>query len=196
MTPRVIVVDTETTGLDLERDYAVEVAWQDYHSGEAACFVPFHNRGDVLERAHPTALEINGYRQRIMPRPQDLGLEVGRMWSVLEGATLVASAPAIDLAMLARMFSEHALAPRPWHHRVVDLGSYAAGRLGIPLHAVPGLWVLANALEVETPDHGAAQDVSSLMAVMRRLEDSDPIELEVLGHRVLELMEQREEGST
>lgn len=171
MSGRVIVVDTETTGLDHEQDFAVEVAWQDYATGETGCFVPAHDPELVLAVAHPTALEVNGYRERIMHRPQDDGTEVDRLHDALDGATVVGSAPALDGAMLAKLFlAREGLRARPWHHRVVDLGSYAAGVLGLPLDDVQGLWWLSGHLGVERPDHGALTDVRSTVACLRALE--------------------------
>lgn len=182
---RVIVVDTETTGLDLERDFALEVAWEDYATGESGVFVPAHDREFALEHAHPKALEINRYRELIMPREQDDGTEVARLWRALVGATMVGSAPAIDGAMLSGVFDAWDLGtesipglnggqpvgPRPWHHRVVDLGSYAAGVLGLPLDDLPGLWWLSGHLGVVRPDHGAMTDVRSTIACLRKLDE-------------------------
>jgi len=186
----VIVVDTETTGLDFEQDFAVEVAWQNTTTGERGCFVPAHDPELVLAVAHPRALEVNGYRERIMHRDQDDGTEVERLHDALDGATLVGSAPAIDGAMLSKLFlARDGLRARPWHHRVVDLGSYAAGRLDLPLDLVPGLWVLCRALRAPEPNHGAKQDVTSTVEVLHRLRRADlESDREELARRVLEGM--------
>lgn len=170
---RVIVVDTETTGLDFDHDTPLEVGWQDYATGEHGVFVPEHDVDHILGLSIAAkALEINGYRERIMHRPQDDGTEVQRLYDALTGATLVGSAPAIDCAMLVHLFHDYDIGtnPRPWHHRVVDLASYAAGRLGLPLGEVEGLWRLSELLGVERPDHGALSDVRSTIACLRALE--------------------------
>lgn len=191
---RVIVVDTETTGLDPQSDVPVEVAWEDYATGESGVFVPSHDVESVLRTAHPTALEVNGYRERIAPRAQDDGTEVERLHRVLTGATLVGSAPQLDVAMLAYLFGSDVHDPRPWHHRVVDLGSYAAGVLGLPLGDVPGLWRCCELLGVtELPNHGAAEDVRSTVACLRaldllrgrRFDDGGPIHATLVDGTVL-----------
>ena len=130
-----VVVDTETTGLDPTVHVPVEVGWWNLHTGERGLFIPVHTQAD-LRRADPKALEINRYWER--------GLDLEAQWDeaqwclerlhkALVGNSLVGSNPVFDASMLNPLFQRHGLAPGPWHYALLDVGTYAAGVLGLSI---------------------------------------------------------------
>lgn len=159
MTARqLVVVDVESSGLR-EADLTVEVAWRNVDTGERGEFVPAHNTAWVLRFGQPTALEMNGYRERLLEAPQDDGTEVARLHTALTGNCLAGSNPGFDWYMhLSRLFRRHRLG-QPHHHRMPDISNYAAGVLGIDPRELPGLARVCELLGVEAPDHTAAGDV-------------------------------------
>lgn len=160
---RIIVVDTETTGLDLVRHRPVEVAWLGWRSTGAGVFVPPH----TLAGADPRALEINDYRHRIDGRPVDQGFTATRqLHEVLTGASLAGANVRFDAAMLAHLFRAAGLEPEPWHHRLVDIEAYAAGVLGIPPYTLAGLRELCQMLDLDEPSHGAWDDACAAANVL------------------------------
>ena len=130
-------------------------------------------RTSVVDHMPPTlsidvvsALRINGYLDRYTPTMDTVVLGnmaefEGVLRKRLAGATLVASNPSFDTAFLrARWGSE------PWHHRKIDISTYA-----LPLYGeMLGLYKIAERLDIEAPDHTAAQDVATLRACYRALE--------------------------
>lgn len=163
----IVVVDCESTGLR-GIDIAVEVAWIDLATDDRGSFVPQHDVQWVLDEAEPRALEVNGYRERLIKAAQDDGGRARELYDVLDGAVLAGSNPTADAAWLEKLFARHCgelatgdrIAPfRPWHHRMLDLSAYAAGVLSLPPGQLPGLWDLCNLLGV-TPEpdvHSAAE---------------------------------------
>lgn len=180
-----IVVDTETNGLDPMRHQIVEVAWQslgpisdDDPRPQSGVFIPPHSVAAVLGRAHVKALQVNRYVDRLADAQQvDWGVVVD-FWQRLDGATLVGANPRFDAAMLANLFRgvpHHvgvdgmAERPEPWHHRLWDIEAYASGVLG--LREVLGLQKLSDYLDVAPGDHTAAEDVRATVECFRRLMD-------------------------
>src|SRR4051812_50083247 len=81
-----IVVDVETTGLNPFNDICVEIGWENTRTGEQGVFIPKHDPDYVLAVASPRALEVNGYRERILGKPQDEDQqELARLYRVFEG---------------------------------------------------------------------------------------------------------------
>lgn len=155
---RLVVVDVESTGLR-ERDIPVEVAWRDVDTGEHGCFVPRHNVVWVREHGQPDALALNGYEARIAPAEMDDGTELDRLHQALRGQVLGGSNVRFDARMLARLFAAWGRPAEPWHFRLAELSSYAAGVLGLPLGDLPGLSGVCNLLGIRPGDHTAAEDV-------------------------------------
>jgi DNA polymerase III alpha subunit (gram-positive type) len=168
----IVVVDTETTGLDFAKDFAVEVAWWNLMTDERGSFVPIHDVARVLSPENVPALRVNRYIDRLADEPQDTEfVELNRLHDQLERATLAGSNPAFDAVFLARMFEEGGrLRLRPWHHRMLDLAAYAAGALDIP--EIPGLSTVCGELHIDQPDHSAEGDVTAtgrcLLALINR----------------------------
>jgi hypothetical protein len=154
-----VYVDTETTGLDPDRHQVWEIAWATEQLQVYSTVVPH-----TLVDADPIALALNGHDARCPA----VGEEGHRDWPMVEtpaelavrtmllGATMVGANPAFDAAFLRRRWSA-----APWHHRLLDVETYAMGALGLdrPL----GLADLSARLRVRPPDHTAASDVRSVI---------------------------------
>lgn len=177
MTRQVVICDVETTGLDPDRDEAVEISWWNLTTGEHGCFVPVHNVALVLGNPdHQVALELNGYRERLADAPQDVdGTALKRLDEQLAGATLAGCNPAFDAAFLGPLLTNRGY-ERGWHHRLLDVSAFAAGRLGLPGNQLPGLHALAELLNeqqrklnIPLPDHTAAGDVRTTGLCLRAL---------------------------
>lgn len=177
MTRQLVVVDTETNGLDLERHQPVEVAWWNLDTDERGCFIAVHDVSEVLANADIKALQINRYLDRIAERALDRTTKLGapsevecrrradafNLLTELTGNTLAGSNPAFDAAMLRKLFD----GPDPWHHRMLDLSAYAAGVLG--LDELPGLARVCELLDIKPGDHTAEADVTATGLCIREL---------------------------
>lgn len=152
-------LDTEFTNLDPRLAEVFEVAIADEEGPVRSWLLP-HS----LATADPKSLEVNGYFERFgsFGPPVD---EIGPHYDVLlkkelEGATLVCSNPPADREVLFRRWGV-----APWHHRSIDISTYAMPILG---HDKPmGLFAVANELRergvaIPEPDHTAAADVECL----------------------------------
>ena len=161
-----IVVDTETTGLDPARHVPVEVAAINVTTGEELYFVPAVTR-EQLAAADPRAMQINRYYER--------GLFVGaasdwdRLFTMLQGNTLAGANPRFDAAMLIAGCPD---AAESWHFRLADLSAYTAGALGLDPMDLPGLDRCCDLLGVtnEAP-HTAMGDARATAACFQALAD-------------------------
>ncbi|BBG01591.1 MULTISPECIES: 3'-5' exonuclease [Pseudonocardia] len=169
-TRHIVVVDTETNGLDPRRHQAVEVAWWNLTTNERGMFIPTHNVSEVLANADVKALQINRYVDRIADQvPSVDSHERGKFAQQLDGCTLAGSNPAFDAAMVEKLLRpRHTLQingkpvttwRQPWHHRMLDLSNYAAGMLA--LNDLPGLAKVCELLDVDPGDHTAEADVTA-----------------------------------
>lgn len=186
---QLIVVDCETTGLDVERHWVLEVAAVNVDTGEELYFVPALPQG-ALDQAEGKALKLNGYFTRDVYAHR-LSTEAAnkywrQLWDWLAGNTLAGSNPTFDAAMLNRSALWHTtpsgsshygkpeeppqLAASPWHHRLADLSAYAAGSLHIEPTHLPGLEAICTTLGVEnlTP-HSAMGDARAAADCFRKL---------------------------
>lgn len=168
---RLVVVDCESTGLT-DQDIAIEVAWWDLDTDERGSFIPPHSEAWVREHAHPEALRINGYLERIAGQPQDDGAEVRRLHHALRGQCIAgANVGRADCAWLVRMFRHAGLPPEPWHYRLGEIGPYAAGVLGLRLSEAPGLGDICDLMGVDAePEvHAAANGVTATGLALKAL---------------------------
>lgn len=166
---RIIVVDTETDGLDPWWNRPVEVAWLAWRGLGSGVFVPPHTIDDTY--SDPVALRINRYHDRLAGAEQDVGyVHTRHLHTRLSGAVLAGANVRFDAAMLSHLFRAADLPPEPWHHRLLDIEAYAAGRLGIPPWRLPGLRDLVARLGVQhEPTHGAWNDVRAAALVLDAL---------------------------
>lgn len=163
----VIVLDTETDGLDPDLNRPLEVgylSWPDADHGPRGLFVPPH----TLDHATPEALRINGYRERIAPRRRDYTYAQARdLHTALAGNTLAGANVRFDAGMLRHLFRDAGLRPyEPWHYRLVDIEAYAGGILGFPPWALPSLSKLCETVGVPPGDHGAWPDAVAAWHVL------------------------------
>jgi DNA polymerase-3 subunit epsilon len=137
----VISLDIETTGLDPHIHEVWEVGLVDLETeAEHLWELPVLR----LDRADAGALQISDYygRNSIAPgtpqarnivpsggteeTPEDVAFAIARMTA---GEIIMGCAVHFDLEFLGAWLTENSAAPA-WHHRHLDLGSYAAGKLG------------------------------------------------------------------
>lgn len=153
----VIVVDTETTGLENDKHFAIEVAWWNLNTNERGYFIPPHSIKRALKIGDSIALEMNKYRERIMWRAQDtLGDQAGILETQLNDASFAGANPRFDIGFL-----EGRIIDRVWHHRLLDVSAYAMAILG--LNYMPGLADVCARLGInrdETDCHTAWNDVT------------------------------------
>lgn len=165
-----IVVDCETTGLNHDRHVAIEIAAIDTVTGEELYIAP-RVKLEAWIDADPVALSINKYfERRVFERTniQDELAKAVRLADMLAGNTFGGSNPTFDVAMVGKYFRQlERTDPRAdgvvlelgHHHRLADLAAYAAGVLGLPPNALPGLAAVQKALAVpDSPDHSALGD--------------------------------------
>ena len=145
-----IYLDTETTGLDPHQHQVWEIAWA-VEDGPVNVMQVHHS----LAGADVVALRINKYVDR-WEQAADDSLEAA-LRRDLRGSTLVCSNPSFDEAFLRARWRE-----TPWHHRKIDIATYAMPALGLDRPA--GLAQIAERLGVCAPDHTAAGDVLTLRA--------------------------------
>jgi DNA polymerase-3 subunit epsilon len=165
-------VDCESTGIRPDVDIPIEVAYWDLETDERGCFIPKHNEQWVLDNAQPKAMEVNGYKERILGQPHDDGTEVDRLHRVLRGQCIAGfNVGRADCDWLYKLFKHHGMHPDPWHYRLGEIGSYAAGVLGEPLEDQPGLANLCVRLGIppEPEVHTAANGVTVTGLVLKEL---------------------------
>lgn len=168
---QLVVVDSETTGLDLLKDWPIEVACVNVATYEELYFVPVPPPG-AFDAAGP-ALTVNKYFERRVF--EDSGLVTWRdLWQFLFNSTFAGSNPAFDAIMLLRGWQHYSQAKKveaPWHHRLADLAAYAAPALGVPAGELPGLHDVCKALGVSNAlEHSALHDARATAECFRILQ--------------------------
>lgn len=165
---RIIVVDTETSGLDYAAT-VLEVAAIDLETGDELYFVPHISQFSVIE---PQAFQVNKYFERgtwkQMLDEEATIAHYQALENMLDGNVLAAANPAFDARQLTT--GNPPAIRATWHHRLGDVSNYAAGKLDIPLSDLPGLSTVCEKLEVDQPDHTALGDARAAAECIRRLQ--------------------------
>lgn len=178
-----ISVDIETTGLDPQRHETWEVAIVPVDAPNSAyCYqLPVSLAG-----AEEEALEVGRFRDRYLNPPagwcvlrepgkrlrdeRRLDQALRDISIDLAGAHLLGCSVHFDAAFLSALLARHGMAPQPWHHRHLDLGSFAGGAWGakIPLSGQ------SMADRYPNPDaHDALADALWNVEVYRRIVDGE-----------------------
>lgn len=171
-----IVVDIETTGLDVHSASLLEVAAINVLTGDELYFVP-----DVTINASDPAsweaLRINRYFERGVFRDRLTAQETVEHFSHLRNMlvdnTLAGCNPTFDGEFIARCYWSIAASARighVWHHRLADLAAYAAGALNIPPNELIGLSAICERLGVTNEEeHSALGDARATAECFRKL---------------------------
>lgn len=166
-TGKLVFLDTEATGL-LEHHQIWEIAWAVNKGSVFSAIVPH-----TVVGADEFALEIGNYYERranLMELWNPEAEEV--LYHELQGATIVASNPTFDAEKFQKRWGVRDL----WHHRMIDLESYALGRLWKD-DQMRGQYQIAEELirlgyDVPLPDHSAGNDVKCLQACFYTLKEN------------------------
>lgn len=173
MTERhLIVVDTETTGLDVDRAVVVELAAVNVTTGEEFYLVPFIDRED-LAKLDPVAMTVNRYfERRLYAQMSDWDATAKAMWGFADFVsdhTFAGSNPRFDAVLIEKLLDRHDAEPS-WHHRLADISPFAAGALGLSPTDLPGLERVCELLEVVNKDpHTALGDARATAECFRRV---------------------------
>ncbi len=137
-----VFLDTETGGLDVDKQEVVEIAWA-VDDGPVKTVVPPHD----FAKLDPAAMRVNRYLERELDKkklpfgslfaPNSDGVTVrNRGWASyrqelqndLAGATIVGANPAFDLPFLRKLFRlgpqgkyQDAAVPEVWKYRMIDV---------------------------------------------------------------------------
>ncbi|HEY9411762.1 MAG TPA: 3'-5' exonuclease [Jiangellaceae bacterium] len=149
MTARIVFVDIETTGLDLDRHGIWDVA---LIVRDGIVDTDYSWQMEVeLTQADPAALRLTRYYQRecIITPPADVAALVAEFTA---GAYLAGAVPSFDAAFLDRFLRRNGQCPA-WHHRLICVESMAMPVVGSPVPL--GLGKCAERLGL-TVDYSAA----------------------------------------
>lgn len=181
---QLIVVDVETTGLDIKQHWPIEVAAINVQTGEEMYFVPAIPES-ALATADGDALRINRYFERGVYKQQLKVAETMDRWQqllkLLNCNTFGGSNPTFDTAMVSKGASwaigEHSMAtgfwnaPSTWHHRLADLAAYAGPAFGLEPHELEGLADVCARLGVDDGEHTALGDARATVECFQKLAD-------------------------
>lgn len=168
-------VDVETTGLDVERNCVWEIAYAIDDEPVQSSVV-----SHTLVNANDKALEIGNYWQRMFEEPFSAheatiweGVTKERLFGFDGTLYIVGANPGFDNTFLTKRWGS-----LPWHHRPIDIESYAMGPLGPLTQDEPivpqGLFTICTTLrtlgwDIPEPDHSAGGDVAATRAAFKAL---------------------------
>jgi DNA polymerase III epsilon subunit-like protein len=131
----VVVVDTETTGLDEAVHQVFEIAAIRRAADGARTQREFWLDVD-LSTASPQALEVNRYHDRLAARhaaglrSDDPARVVDELGTLCDGLPMAGMNPGFDVRFLTPLLARHGRRPS-WHYSVVDIKALIAGALRI-----------------------------------------------------------------
>lgn len=156
---KLIFVDTETTGLDVENDELVELTWADIDSEPETLLFGVKEVPEFIDGL------IKFTERGIAGRVSD-HFAIERFLKASHEQTMVAACPAFDMG-----FIQNAGLWR-FHYRMLDIESYAMAKLN--LDYMPGMKdiynILSGQLTVE-PDHTSRNDVLAMREIYKILVD-------------------------
>lgn len=158
-------IDIETSGLDPHRNQVIEIGICGMNETTWGASLKFD-----MARATPGSLELHGWgRREFSPlKPVEEVLDTLEAW--FRDDTLIVASPAhFDVGFLEALFREHNRQP-PWGHRnVIDIRSFACGRLGLLTNLKNN--EIARLLDVPDPDtaHTALGDAIYQADIFRAL---------------------------
>ncbi len=152
-----VFVDTETTGLDPEKDLLVELS---YAVNTGPIKTLYFGRYEVPEFID----NLIGFTKRGIAGRVSSPREFSNFYSAGVDATMVAANPTFDAGFLQEYKGFDLF---PFHYRMVDLSAYAMGVLN--LDAMPGQAEIVSMLregghDIPEPDHSSYNDVAALQA--------------------------------
>lgn len=170
---RFVFVDTEATGLDLERQDLTEVSWvvrfEDGGELERQYF-PEH----TLDGADEEALKLTAYHERIADQPRTPMTEwLGQFLWDADGAVLVGAVPDFDARQLAKACRRLNVEPT-WDHHLLDVETLALPLIADGPQKPRSLAKTCDALGVEHDRHqahGALYDAQQAKVVFDRIWD-------------------------
>lgn len=129
MSERIVFVDIETTGLDVDRHEIWDIALIVRDERDDTAFA-WQLAVDLTE-ADPAALRVNRFyeREAKVSDPQDVAIEVAVHTA---GAYLVGAVPSFDALFLDRFLRRNGQCPA-WHHRLICVESMALPVIGSPV---------------------------------------------------------------
>lgn len=164
---RFVFLDTEATGLDLQRHELTEISWiVRYEDGreEERRYFPHH----TLDAADENALDITDYHERIADQPRTSMKDwLPRFLEDADGAIIVGAVPDFDVRQLYKACRRMQLEPT-WDHHLLDVETLALPLIAPGPEAPRSLARTCEALGVphdEDQAHGALYDARQVKAV-------------------------------
>lgn len=173
---RLVIVDTETTGLDLDVHDMIEIAWGEPAGLLSEAIVPHSTHTAMAE-----ALRINRYDERNLGdsgkwAPPEHMLE-NILTATFEGATLMGSNVQFDRGFITKWLADRFHFEPRWTHRPLEIGSYVAGHFGLrkALGLEEAQAVVKNrlGLDLYRPDHTAMGDVRAVESLWLSLTETE-----------------------
>lgn len=177
-----VIVDTETSALEPEKAFAVEISALVYDPDVYAAtggkteifdFVPHHTQ-DSMRFAEAEALAINRYYERGLWKriqtEQETRNTIRELVVALRDATLVGANPHYDAQILGPIFMRYGYERQPQHYRMYDVQAATAGRFALP--TPPSLPDCAKAFGIpvdESRAHSSLGDVHTTFKILRHL---------------------------
>lgn len=155
-----IFVDTETTGLDSEKDELVELTWARRTGEPKTLWFGVTEVPEFIDN-------LIGFTKRGISGRISTWAEIQEFLAAADGATMVAANPAFDMGFIK------AKGLWQFHYRMLDIESYAMARLD--LTEVPGLKTVFDILkgdgaDLTEPDHTSRNDVLAMREAFLILE--------------------------